>query len=515
MEAHAMIKINLQGIERQVSLIPLAVLNAALVSVGLFARDDKGLAVAAVVQAITVGSISLDQVKAASPSTVTPSALPLDVRKEIETISQRVTQTVTDTSNALDRIRSQERNTLTLISETHSKVDDLIAVTKKAQDDSLTAVEKKINARLNKLAPPEVDIKAIKASIASEVRSAFDGFRKTAPVATLEEIASALPPVTKTVRAGDIFDGCFYEVYGVVTDFSDLPVQVWGDPSAPALVDDYIFAPEHLHQTLIALHDDNHLPDNLWLAGERGTGKTEFVTQIAARLQRRLYRVNFDEALERADFIGGNTIEQGTVVWKAGVITQAIQHAGAIILLDEVGFARSQAIAVLHSLCERSPHRSLTVAETGQRIAVSPDVVFFCADNSNGHGDTSGNFDGVREKNSAFIDRFGYTLRFDYLPPHQEAALISGRTGLSAAAADIIIGFAQVARQKAQAGLLTQPPSLRQLFAFARAVKGGFPVRLAFVNAVVNKYPQDSEGELIGAFEATVDATAFADALSQ
>ena len=42
-------KINLQGIERQVSLIPLAVLNAALVSVGLFARDDKGLAVTAVV----------------------------------------------------------------------------------------------------------------------------------------------------------------------------------------------------------------------------------------------------------------------------------------------------------------------------------------------------------------------------------------------------------------------------------------------------------------------------------
>jgi MoxR-like ATPase len=116
-------------------------------------------------------------------------------------------------------------------------------------------------------------------------------------------------------------------------------------------------------------------------------------------LLRRLVRVNFDEALERADFIGGNTIENGTVVWKGGIITQAIQHPGCIVLLDEVGFARPTAVAVLHSLCERSPNRSLTVSETGQRIPVSSGVAFFCADNSNGHGNTSGNFGGVLEQN--------------------------------------------------------------------------------------------------------------------
>ena len=93
--------------------------------------------------------------------------------------------------------------------------------------------------------------------------------------------------------------------------------------------------------------------------------------------------------------------------------------------------------------------------------------------------------------------------------------MISGRTGLSAAASDIIVGFATVARQKAQAGLLTQPPSLRQLFAFARAVQRGLPVGVAFRNSVVNKYPADSEGELVGAFAATVDAVAFAAALTQ
>jgi nitric oxide reductase NorQ protein len=253
-----------------------------------------------------------------------------------------------------------------------------------------------------------------------------------------------------------------------------------------------------LHQALIAM--DDPLPDNIWLAGERGTGKTEFVSQIAARLGRRLFRVNFDEAIERADFIGGNSISEGSVVWQPGIITQAIQHPGAIVLLDEVGFARAQSIAVLHSLCERSPHRAVTVNETGARIPVLPHVVFFAADNSNGHGNSSsGNFAGVREQNSAFLDRFGFTLRFDYLPFNAELDLVVRRSGCEKQVAHSICSFAQVARKKASEGVLTQPPSLRQLIAWARATAKGVPFKQGFINAVVNKYPADCELELLGA----------------
>jgi cobaltochelatase CobS len=259
----------------------------------------------------------------------------------------------------------------------------------------------------------------------------------------------------------------------------------------------------HLHQTLIAL--DDPLPDNLWLAGERGTGKSEFVAQVASRLRRKLFRVNFDEALERAEFIGGNTIQNGNVVWKEGVITQAIQHAGAIILLDEIGFARAQNLAVLHALCERSPNRSIVIAETGARIAVASHVVFFGADNSNGYGDTSGNFAGVRDQNTAFLDRFSYTLRFEYLPADKEVPLIVKRTGLSVDASEVLVKFANTAREKARAGLLTQPPSLRQLFAWARAIQKGVPVAIAFENSIVNKFPADAESELRGVFSATID----------
>jgi len=293
-------------------------------------------------------------------------------------------------------------------------------------------------------------------------------------------------------------------------DFSDLRVGIWDDPAAPALVDDYVFNPAHLHQALIAL--DDALPHNTWLAGERGTGKTEFVTQLAARLKRKLVRVNFDEALERADFIGANTISGGDVVWAEGIITKAIQQAGALILLDEVGFARAQSVSVLHALTERSPHRALTIAETGARIPVASHVAFFAADNSNGHGD-SGNFAGVREQNTAFLDRFGFTLRFEYLPAQDEAALIVKRTGLTPRAAEILVDFAGAARQQAKNGLLTQPPSLRQLFAWAGAVAKGLPVHIAFQNAVINKFPSDCEAELLALYAAKIDEIEFRGAI--
>jgi hypothetical protein len=78
------------------------------------------------------------------------------------------------------------------------------------------------------------------------------------------------------------------------------------------------------------------------------------------------------------------------------------------------------------------------------------------------------------------LDRFGFTLRFEYLPAVDEAALIVKRTGLTPKAADILVDFAGAARQQAKNGLLTQPPSLRQLFAWAGAVAKGLPVQHRF-----------------------------------
>jgi cobaltochelatase CobS len=291
-----------------------------------------------------------------------------------------------------------------------------------------------------------------------------------------------------------------------------MKVRHYGDPEAPALINDYVFNPEALHLALIAI-GQQPVAQNCWFAGPRSTGKTTFADQLAARLGRRLFRINFDESSERAEFVGGNTIENGTVVWKGGALVKAITHPGALVLLDEIGFARPQALAVLHAVCEAVPNRGLVIPETGQRIAVAPGVAFFAADNTNGHGDPTGHYAGVREQNSALIDRFGYTVWFDFLPEEKETELVAGRCGLPIDAARMLVKFCAVAREKARAGVLSEPPSLRQLFAWAAAVSQGMPIGVAYKGAIVNKFSPEAAVELQGIYVATIDESKFNTAL--
>jgi len=487
-------------IAQQLSLISIGQLNSALVETGYASEvsSDKSHVVRVLIPIIDKGGISLDQIVNLRPMataevnsrTNVSSALPADVKDAVQQANAGV-------ANALDKVDKVRQACVALIDQAR---DDRVALKKEVSDIGL-AVAKSFDDAVKQV--QGVDYNKVDSEINKRLVALFDSFKQTATPTQLQVVANALPHF-ELKSAKDVFPAPLsYEDDGEYVNFEDFQVGVWNDPSAPTRIDDYVFNPKHLHQTLCAL--DGSLPDNVWLAGERGTGKTEFVNQVASRLGRRLFRINFDEAMERAEFIGGNTIQNGNVEWKAGVITQAIQHTGALVLLDEIGFARAQNLASLHALCEPSPHRSIVIAETGTRIPVAPYVAFFCADNSNGHGDASGNFAGVRDQNSAFIDRFSYTLTFEYLPHDAEVALVSSRTGLNCNVAEILITFANVAREKARAGVLTQPPSLRQLFAWARAVKKGVPVGVAFQNAIINKFPADCESELRGVFVATVN----------
>jgi hypothetical protein len=460
-------------IHKAVAMLSLARLNAVLVTLGIERVTDKAVALPVVIDAVERGLIALDQVQSIVAVVAAPVAAPV--------------------SDDFLTLRSELRLGLDLLK---SKVDaDRANMTK---DISILAAELKD-------APVDVD-----AAVRDAVAAILAPFKATATPQTLAAVAASIPATQVTARS--VFGDCTYVAHGESVDFGDMAVSLWGDADAPDLLDDYVFDKRYLHESLIALQQS--LPLGQWLAGERGTGKTEYVTQLAARLQRKLYRINFDEAIERLDFIGGNIVDAGSVKWQAGVLSQAIQHAGALVLFDEISFARPQSIAVLQSITEPSVHRGVMINETGLRIGVHPSIAFYVADNTNGYGDASGNFSGTRDQNSAFIDRFSYTFEFNYLPAADEAKLIQERSGLSLDAVHIMVKFAGVAREKSKAGMLTQPPSLRQLFAWAKAVRGqdgkhGVPVMSAFESSVVRKYPADCSAELWAIFTATVNVAHF------
>jgi MoxR-like ATPase len=495
----------------QLAKLPFGALNEILLNEGVPVKDTKQSALDMVVTLIENGTLSLTDALATTKSapTVPSSTLAFDTsafEDEFRTLREDIANLKTLRGNdAISSSISLEnfRNAfIKSMDDQHNAMNDNARILQRGLNDDIA----KLQQAVTEAKQTKVDTVAVERTLQAEVAKVFSTFKQSTPVEQLAVIASAVP-VFELKMAKDVFDGSLsYRLDGKVVDFSKQMVAVWNDPNAPLRVDDYNFNPEHLHQTLCAL--DGALPDNLWLGGERGTGKTEFVTQVASRLGRRLFKVSFDEAMERSEFIGGNTIKDGSVVWQDGIIAQAIKYCGAVVLLDEIGFARSQNLASLHAVLERSPHRALVINETGLKIPVASHVVFFCADNSNGHGDASGNFQGVREQNSAFIDRFSYTLMFQYLPFAEEVELVANRTGLPLEATKVLVKFANVAREKAKLGVLTQPPSLRQVFAWARGIQRGVPVSIAFTNAIVNKFPFDCEADLRGIYSAVVDESA-------
>lgn len=276
------------------------------------------------------------------------------------------------------------------------------------------------------------------------------------------------------------------EVFGIRGKHGAYEVDVYNDPAAPALDPLYKFNAEQLFTAVTAVARGR----NVWLAGPAGTGKTEFVRNLCAGLGRAFVRVSFDSGAERYEFIGGERVKNGSTVYQHGIILRGFVRPGAVILLDEVSFARPEYLSALHAPLE--PEGVVTVPETGEVIRKAPGVVFMAADNSNGRGDYTGMYAGVREMNVAFVNRFARTIEFSYLQSADEAQVISSRTGVHSNLSTLIVSMLSVMRQAGQSSQLDHVPTLREAFYLAEALADKVPPRLAFEQTMVNRASPES-----------------------
>jgi len=291
------------------------------------------------------------------------------------------------------------------------------------------------------------------------------------------------------------------EVFGVKSAaIKGINVEVWNDPGAPAVMDGYKFDAKRLRSALTAVARQRPV----WLGGPAGTGKTEFVKQLCARLGRAFVRVQFDASLEAYHVIGGERVKNASTVWQDGLVLQGFRRPGAVILLDEVGFARSEYTSSLHAALE--PNAVITVPETGEVIRQAPGVCFFAADNSNGRGDHTGVYVGVREQNNAFLNRFGRFINFDYLGVEVEAEIIAANVpGASPQLCRMVADFIVVCRAKAEGGALESPPTMREAFYLTESLIDGSSPRDAYEEAIVNRAPIDVQEILTQLFVANID----------
>lgn len=352
-----------------------------------------------------------------------------------------------------------------------------------ARLDAAAAAFKKLGGEVQSLRGDLASVTVPESQIATAIAAAFAPLRaafEVAPVDVQARVAAVAPRERRPIA--DVFD-----LPGVEGD-----CEVWGPPGQ--YDPDYVWHVDHLRLALLALETG----ENIWLAGERGTGKTQFAANLAARLGRPFFRVSFDANMDRSEFIGADGLASGSTQWQDGQVLQAYRTPGAICLLDECSAIRPEFATTLHALLEQSS--VYTVTSTGEVVHRAHGMAFIAADNTNGCGDETGRYAGTRAQNAALVDRFGFSLRITFLDPVAEAGLLVKR-GADAETARKIIRVYTACRAEV-GGLLVEPPSLRAAFAFCKAVKAGIAPHKAWEVSVVNKSPAVSAEALDQLFTA-------------
>jgi hypothetical protein len=217
--------------------------------------------------------------------------------------------------------------------------------------------------------------------------------------------------------------------------YTDIQVPVYASPDAPAIDPDYLW-PEGSSVLLAALARSEHV----FIFGDAGTGKTTFGEQVAARCGRPYFAISFTGEKASYDLIGQPEPDgMGGMAWRDGELLAAMQVPGALISLEELGFARSELVSALLSALQGG-----FVNLPGRRVDVAPGVVF----------------DG----------------RCPGLNPAVAGLMVDFRRHVSAA----------VARGEAEHGV-----TIRRLLAWGRQVAAGLPSADGFLVSVLNASPID------------------------
>ncbi|WP_270825665.1 AAA family ATPase [Aeromonas sp. QDB68] len=166
------------------------------------------------------------------------------------------------------------------------------------------------------------------------------------------------------------------------------------------------------------------MKQSLLLRGETGTGKTEFVMFLAARLNIPLARVECHASMLPEVVDGGVKLipnPQGEGVITRYVLSDVMRlyRDGGWILLDEVDKVSDELSARLHAITDGKP---VTIPETGEVIYKHPNTKVFGTSNTIGDG-TSVRYLSSRPLDAAFRARWA-GMEIKYLTAGEEMKML-------------------------------------------------------------------------------------------
>lgn len=222
------------------------------------------------------------------------------------------------------------------------------------------------------------------------------------------------------------------------------------------------------------------------LVGETGTGKTSLARETAAKLDRKLTRVNLDGSITPDMLIGRFQVRSNAgaaeTYFQYGAIPQAMRE-GSVLLLDEINAALPDTLFLLHALLEDSPR--LFIPETEEELLPAPGFSVLATMNP------THDYAGTRELNAALYSRFGMVIEFEPLKGKSLLSALDAHVpGLDASHIATVAKLLERASKLRAEEKIASRLSLREGIAALRFIASGFDAETAVNLCIASKLPK-------------------------
>lgn len=229
----------------------------------------------------------------------------------------------------------------------------------------------------------------------------------------------------------------------------------------------------------------------LLLEGHTGTGKTFTIMELANKEGKTLHVINVSGELTVDSILGQNTLMDGNVVWRDGVLTTAMKN-GDWVLFDEMNTALPEVLTVINGVLDDS--RSVTLPnDTNERVEAHKDFRFIGTQNP-----ATGKYAGTARLNDALLNRM-IKVEIGFMDGAREVEALKTHTKkMSDTSIRLLVDMANYTRSRNN---FDDKISTRDLVKIIRLRDGGgLSIRDALSTVLMQKYSEDEYRLLYGRY---------------
>ena len=238
-----------------------------------------------------------------------------------------------------------------------------------------------------------------------------------------------------------------------------------GHPLTPEKTKGYVWDTALVKDAIEWLSEDN--PDPLWISGETGCGKTEFLKNLFAVLGIPTVFISAKSSTEPDDLLGRIQLRNGNTEFVPGNLLKAYEKGYAIVF-DEIDAYPPEVMMACHRMLERS----VLQLDDGTIIKPAKRSLIGATANTRGDGHGSHMYSATHMFNAATLSRFE-KWNMNYPPASVEESILRNAFGASLDDTLVVamVKTAEDIRRAYRDGSCPGPISVRDMLRWGRKLK--------------------------------------------